>query len=51
MDGVFGQVIEPGSGHAGQVNGQELDDKKVVVRHVSLTTRESLRASAQVAQP
>jgi hypothetical protein len=33
MDGVFGQVIEPGSGHAGQVNGQELDDKKVVVRH------------------
>jgi hypothetical protein len=32
IDRVFGQVIEPSSGRIGQVNGEELDDEKVIVR-------------------
>jgi hypothetical protein len=31
IDRVSGQVIEPSSGHVGQVDGEELDDEEVIV--------------------
>jgi hypothetical protein len=31
IDRVYGQVIEPSSGHVGQVDGEELDDEEVIV--------------------
>jgi hypothetical protein len=41
IDRVSRQVIEPSSGHVGQVNGEELDDEEVIV-HPTCPAREAM---------
>jgi hypothetical protein len=41
IDRVSGQVIEPGSGRVGQVDGEELNDEEVAI-NLTCPTREAV---------